>query len=71
MIDADHDIAIHCLLDELGAFLHGGRHRLFEEDVDPMFDQFRRRAGVEIGRKEDVNHVEASSASSSIASSDS
>ena len=45
-------------LDQLGTVQRCGCHGLFEKDVEALVDQAGRRAGVQVGRKQDVNHVE-------------
>ena len=58
VVDPDHNSAGCCLLDQLGALRGRDRHRLFYQDVHAAFDQGRCRAGMEVGRQENVNCVE-------------
>ena len=58
MIDPDHDVVDFRHLDKVGAVTCPGRHGFFEEDMDSVLDQGGRCSGVQVGRKQDVNHVE-------------
>src|SRR5271166_6145997 len=59
VIDSDHSSAGCCLLDQLGALLGSDRHRLFQQDMQAPLDQGRCRAGMEVGRQENVSCVES------------
>jgi len=59
VVDSDHNSAGCCLLDQLGALLGSDRHRLFQQDMQAPLDQGRCRAGMEVGRQENVSCVES------------